>query len=114
MAAMARKYLSSEAEMAQAEDRVVEILRLLAAQLEQSKRAGHRYLMGAELTALDIYWATFCNLVKPLPPEKLPLAPGLAAMFEAKEPAIVAALDPALLAHRDLVYETHLELPVEM
>lgn len=114
MAAMGRKYLSSDEEAEHAVERIVEVLGLLAARLDASQGAGHRYLMGEELTALDIYWATFCNLLKPLPPEQLPLAPEIAAMFEAREPAIVAALDSALLAHRDFIYETHLELPVEV
>lgn len=114
MAAMGRKYLSSESETALAIDRIVEVLGLLADRLRQSQQAGHRYLMGEALTAMDVYWATFCNLLKPLPAEKMPLAPGIQAMFEAREPEIVEALDPALLAHRDFVYETHLELPVEV
>ncbi|HKK53356.1 MAG TPA: hypothetical protein VKA74_17285 [Myxococcota bacterium] len=114
MAAMGHKYLSSEEETALALDRVVEILGLLTARLEESKRAGHRYLMGESLTALDIYWATFCNLLKPLPPDQLPLAPGIEKMFEAREPRIVDALDPSLLEHRDFIYQTHLELPVEV
>jgi len=35
------------------------------------------------------------------------------AMYEMRHPAIEAALDPALLAHRDSVYERHLVLPID-
>jgi hypothetical protein len=34
------------------------------------------------------------------------------ALYEMKHPALEAALDPALLAHRDFVYERHLALPL--
>lgn len=114
MAAMSRKYGSSEIDSKQAIDRTVEILGLLTDRLAESAGAGHRYLVGPELTAVDLYWATFCNLVSPLPQEQLPIAPAIRAIFEAKEPEILAALDPALLAHRDFIYETYLELPVEV
>jgi hypothetical protein len=35
------------------------------------------------------------------------------AMYESTHPALEAALDPALLAHRDFVYEKHLTLPLD-
>jgi hypothetical protein len=34
-------------------------------------------------------------------------------MYEMKHPALEAALDPALLAHRDFVYAKHLALPLD-
>jgi glutathione S-transferase len=112
MSAMHLKFGASANEEAQAQSRVLEILGLLANQLAESADAGHRYFMGSELSALDIHWATFCNLVSPLPPDQLTLPPDIAAIMTASDPETQAALAPELLAHRDFVYRTHLELPV--
>jgi glutathione S-transferase len=114
LAAMNVKFGSSDEEMAQAQRRVLEVLGLLSDRLAESAKAGHRYFMGPDLTALDLYWATHCNLLSPLPAEQMPLAPPVAEMFTASDPETQAALAPELLAHRDFVYETHLELPVEL
>ena len=93
-----------------AHTRVVEILGALDTLLA---RNGGDYLLG-ELTALDIYWATFCNLISPLPPELLPMPEALRRMFTATDPATLAATTPALLSLRDRVYEGHLTLPVDL
>ena len=37
----------------------------------------------------------------------------LRATYSSLDPAIATALDPALLAHRDFVYRTYLELPLD-
>jgi glutathione S-transferase len=107
---IAAKYGYREAEIAQADARVVAVLGALDALLA---RSGGSYLMG-QLSALDVYWATFCNLVAPLPPDQLPMPEALRPMFTASEPATLAALTPELLALRDRVYEHHLRLPIEL
>ena len=114
MNAMQTKFGSSEAEMAQAQARVVEVLNLLGRQLAESKAAGHRYLMGPDLTALDIFWAASSNLVLPLPIEQLPIIPAMIPVFTASDPETLAALTPELLAHRDFIYAEHLGLPREL
>lgn len=111
---MGFKYGSSPSETEQAQARILEILRLLDARLVASQDAGGRYLMGDRLTALDIYWATFSNLVQPMSEDRLPLAEPLRSLFTAREPEAADALGDRLIAHRDFVYETHLELPVEL
>ena len=68
--------------------------------------------MGASLSALDIYWATFCALLAPLPPEQCPMATSFRGVYSNPDEVVQAALSPRLLAHRDFVYQTHLELPV--
>ena len=75
--------------------------------------AGREYLVGEGLSAVDLYWATFCAIVRPLPPEVCPMPGFLRAGYAGTTPAVDAVLDPALLAHRDLVYERHLSLPMD-
>jgi glutathione S-transferase len=111
--ALGRKYGYSPAAAEAAPRRCAEILGLLAALLRRSREAGGRYLLGGRLTALDLYWAAFAVLLEPLPDEACPLPGGLRAMYATRDPVIRAALDPALLAHRDFVYREHLPLPME-
>lgn len=92
--------------------RMAEILTALDRQLAQQKAAGHRYFMGEELSALDLYWATFCALLAPLPPEQCPMATSFRSHYSNPDEVVQAALTPALLAHRDFIYQTHLEFPV--
>jgi glutathione S-transferase len=93
--------------------RVRDVLGLLGELLAQSSARGERYLLGAELSALDLYWATFCNIVSPLPPEQLAFPEPLRPLFTSPDPAIHELLrKTGLLAHRDRIYREHLELPV--
>lgn len=109
-----RKYAYSRAALRRAPGRVVAVLELLAAQLQAQQAAGRTYLVGDALSALDVYWATFCNMLAPLPPEQLPLSPAMRPLMIAREPEVLKALAAGLLAHRDFVYRTHLRLPVEL
>jgi glutathione S-transferase len=94
--------------------RVIEILGLLSEQLRRQRTAGRRFLIGDSLSALDIYWAAFSNLVKPLPPEQLTMPDVFRPIFTSTEPEVLALLEDGLLAHRDFVYREFLELPVSL
>ncbi len=93
--------------------RAAAILRALTARLELQKSAGSPYFFGGALTALDILWATFAALVKPLPEEQCSFPPALRAQYTVENPIVLEALSPALLAHRDFIYDKHLALPLE-
>ncbi|MEE9281390.1 MAG: hypothetical protein V3V67_14550 [Myxococcota bacterium] len=110
----ARKYGSSPGEMKSATGRVVDVLRLLAVQLRRQHDAGREFLVGETLSAADIYWATFCNLISPLPDDQLPLAAEVRKGFTADDPQVRLALDPLLIEHRDTIYQEYLQLPVEL
>lgn len=93
--------------------RIVDILNTLDAQLASQQRAGRQYLVGASFSAVDIYWATFCGLIDPMPAARCPMADSFRGGAYGNDNADVArALSPALLAHRDMIYEQHLELPI--
>lgn len=107
------KYGYSPETAAQAPGRVRAVLGLLAELLAESRAQGGSYLLGAELTALDLYWATFCNLVSPLPPDLLPMPEPLRTMFTSPDPEVHALLQKSeLLELRDRIYREQLELPV--
>jgi glutathione S-transferase len=111
---LADKYGYTEQSGAAALGRVVDVLTVLSDRLRDQREAGHRYLMGPSLTALDVYWATFCNLLSPLPPDLLPIPERIRPMFTARDPGIFSILEHGLLEHRDFIYRKHLELPVPL
>ena len=111
---LASKYGYSPELSATAQARAVSLLRMLSAQLARERARGNAYLMGPSLTALDLYWAAFSNLLAMLPPEQCPLPAPMRAMFSNTPQEIQAALDPALLAHRDFVFAKHVGLPLEL
>lgn len=110
---LGQKYGYSPAAAEAAALRIIEILKVFDAQLARQKQAGREYLIGTGFTAVDIYWATFCGLLNPLPPELCPMATSFrGGLYGNDHPGVAEALTPALLAHRDMVYKRHLELPV--
>jgi glutathione S-transferase len=92
--------------------RVAAILRAFAAQLASQRERQRRFLVGDSLSALDVWWATFAAMIEPLPQELCPMRPDTRAAYRTRDPIVLAAVDPALLEHRDFVYREHLELPV--
>jgi glutathione S-transferase len=110
---LASRYGWSEGAAAAAPSRCAEVLGLLARQLGAQQKRGSRYLVGDALSVLDLSWATFAVLLRPLPHALCPMPAQTRAVYEKKHPTLAAALDPALLAHRDFIYEQHLVLPID-
>ena len=94
--------------------RVLDVLGLLSRRLHAQRERGSPYYLGESLTALDLYSAAFMVMGSPLPPEQCPMPEVMRAAFEAKEPDVLAALDPILIEHRDRIYAEHLELPLTL
>ncbi len=94
--------------------RAAAVVALLRDQLRRQQVAGSEYLIGQRLTALDIYWAAFAALLKPLPEDLCDMPAGLRAGYAMGHPALDEVADPALLEHRDRIYQRHLELPLDL
>ncbi|MFN3472505.1 MAG: hypothetical protein ACK4ZW_00530 [Blastomonas sp.] len=93
--------------------RMIAVLGLLGERLRLQQDRGQTLYFGA-LTALDIYSACFMAMVVPLPIELCPTSPELHASYGLQDKAILAAVDPLLLDHRDRVYNRWLELPMRL
>lgn len=107
------KYSYNEEVAARASERICEVLAVMAAQLAAQQAVGSQYLIGNALSALDIYWSTSCGILAPLSKDKCPMASAFRdTVYGNSDPAIAAALSPALVAHRDFIYAEHLQLPV--
>jgi len=111
---LAKKYGYRQGIGAAAGDRVADLLNMLAARLKAQQQAGSRYYIGDTLSAVDVYSATFVGMFAPLPPEACDIDAATRAIFETPDIRIDSALDPILLAHRDMMYVEHLELPLQL
>jgi len=114
MSFLGRKYSYSAEALGRSTGRVVEVLGLLNVQLARQHARGRRYLVGGSLSALDIYWATSCSFLDPMPEDRCPMCTDFRApnLYGTPNAEIERVLTPALRAHRDFVYEQHLELPI--
>ncbi len=108
-----RKYGHDPARVPAARERVIRTLAWLADELRARKRSGSSYLVGDALTAADVFWAAFAALFAPLPQDLCPMSRGLRRMYTETDPAILEVLDPALLEHRDRIYQHHIGLPLD-
>lgn len=107
------KYGYSPAAAERAAQHITTVVRAFASQLAAQRARGKRYLVGDRLSALDIYWAACCGILDPMPPDRCPMADSFrGGVYGNSDPRIAEALTPELRAHRDFVYEKHLELPI--
>jgi glutathione S-transferase len=111
---MGDKYGFNEDDAKAAGERTAASLRALTAQLKSQYARGVHYFIGDSLTALDVYWTAFANLLAPLPKEQCPMPEGYRAGFTASDPVVKAALDPLLLEHRDRIFGAHFRNPMEL
>jgi len=111
---LGKKYGYAPADTARNTERVLELLGEFAGVLRAQRDAGHEFYLGASLSAVDIYSATFMALFKPLPESQCAMNPGARRAFEWLDAPTAAALDPILLEHRDRIYARHLELPLSL
>lgn len=94
--------------------RIAATLRALTTQLRRQYDRGVPFFVGGQLSALDIYWTAFANLLDPLPDENLPLPDQVRPAFVATDPLIIEALDPLLLEHRKKTFDACFRTPMEM
>jgi hypothetical protein len=109
---MGEKYGYSPAVAEQAAQRIEAVVSTFAKQLSSQQARGKRYLVGDRLSALDIYWAVCCGILDPMPPDRCPMADGFRGVYGNTDSRIDKALSRELRAHRDFIYDEHLEMPV--
>lgn len=111
---LAAKYGYSPEAGETAEDEAASVLQKLARHLRDQQRNGDRFYFGSQVSALDVYSATAMALFDPLPPELCKMNEASRRAFASRTPKIQTALDPALLAHRDMMYREFFELPLSL
>lgn len=110
---LAERYGCSPEAAHAAEDKVLRILDFLARLLERQQARGSDYLVGDSVSAADIYWACFANMLSPMPHEQCPMPEAVRTSYGDVSEAVRRALEPALLAHREMMFARHLALPLD-
>ena len=113
---MLRDYHYNASEVAAAPEKIIAVLQRLGQQLSAQSDAGSRYLVGDRLSALDIYWACFSQMLDPLPPAVNPMPDYLYGIWGLTAKAVEKTgfqPDKALLEHRDYIFPTYLTWPLD-
>ena len=78
------------------------------------RAAGHEYLLGSTLTALDLAWASFAALIQPLPEDSCPMKPLWRDLYTWMPSVTPRGEVDALLSLRERVYRDLLPLPIDL
>jgi len=113
---LGQKYGYSEEASSAAPKKIAEIITLIDKRLEAQEKQGSCYLVGDELTAVDIYWATMSMTVLPVPLEIMPKTKqnqGMLMFFAANSeiPEIANALTERIKDHQQYILTTYCETP---
>jgi glutathione S-transferase len=84
----------------------------LARHIEAQANRGSHFLVGSRLSAADVFWAYFSNMVELLPPEQCPTPDYLRATWGILAKSI-SAYDPVLIEQRNRIFAEYLELPLD-
>jgi len=113
---LGQKYGYSEEASSAAPKKIAEVITLIDKRLEAQEKQGSRYLVGDELTAVDIYWATMSMTVLPVPLEIMPKTKqnqGMLMFFAANSeiPEIANVLTERIKDHQLYILTTYCETP---
>jgi glutathione S-transferase len=112
---LAKRYGHTPGTTARARDRIERQLHALGDQLRAQQAAGHAYLGGPQVSALDVYLATFLTPLSAITADDCPeLEPALRQAFGAAHEAFGALVPAELWAHRTRIFERHLAWPIAL
>ena len=106
---MGRKY-GSPVSVPDAIMRIETILTSLTRRLAAQHARGSRFLIGDTLTAVDLYWMSFSNLIQPMDAAMCEMPDRYLAMCRIMAP-LLGVDTTSLIAHRDRIARDHFSLP---
>lgn len=112
---LAQRYGYTPDAAARSRVRIAQQLAVLRDRLRAQHAAGHAYLGGAAVSALDVYLATFLTPLSAIPPDDCPaLEPVLRQAFGTAHEALGALVPDELRAHRMMMFQRHLGWPITL
>jgi glutathione S-transferase len=112
---LARRYGHALGTAARSRARIEHQLHALRDRLGAQRAAGHDYLGGPRVSALDVYLATFLTPLSSITVEDCPqLEPVLRQAFGTAHEALGALVPDELWAHRTMVFQRHLAWPIAL
>ena len=88
------------------------VIGMLERQMERQAEAGSSYLIGDALTALDIYWMAFSNLLDGMAPELCVMPDFYREIGPSLIPKLAGPVPAILIEHRNRTARRHLALPI--
>ena len=113
MARIAAKYACTPEALPVATRRLVAACAYLDSVLQCQEAAGSPYFVGDSVSAVDLYWASFSAMFKPLPQEVNPMPDYLRSSYASANEETMAGFTDRLEAHRDHMFTTHIALPLD-
>lgn len=111
---MGHKYGWSQEAHAASTGKIAAIAGELDRRLEQQHNSyASDYFVGSTVTAVDFYWANFVAMVFPLGAADNPMPDYMRSTYEGADEATKRCISPRLLAHRDMMYDRHIALPLD-
>ncbi len=117
---MFRDYRYTDDDVPEAPARMIAVLDALAARLHAQRAEGSSddvpYFFAGTLSALDIYWACFSQMLAPLPPAVNPMPSFLRELWSVTARVLAEQgyeADPILFEHRDAIFPRHLQWPLD-
>ena len=113
---LGRKYGYSEAASSSAPSKIINALKVIDAKLKSQEKLNSKFLIGDELSAVDIYWATMSMCMIPATEDIMPKTKqnqGMLAGFEAisKIPDFANIISPLMRDHQRNILKTYCETP---
>lgn len=108
---LAGKYGYSANRLQHSAQRCEEIITTFA-RLHTAQSGASLYFNGRSLSALDLAWAAFAALIRPLPHEHCPMTSVWRLLYTWEPTQTSPDVVNALLQRRDQIYAQHLNLPV--
>ncbi len=108
---MYNQYGYSEEARARAIDKAKIIMAYFTEHVRDQHTKGSKYLIGQSLSALDVYWAYFSQLLRTLAEEDCPMPRGLRRSYDMGGD-LLGECDPLLIEQRDYIFANHLTLPM--
>ncbi len=113
---MVETYRYSVADAEDAPSKIIAVLEAVTAQLQSQGEQGSPYFIGDHLSALDIYWACFSQMLSPMPAEVNPMPDYMRKVWGLLGETVEQAgytVDNSLLKHRDFIFPEYLEWPLD-
>jgi glutathione S-transferase len=112
-ARMGNKYGWSAQQLSESAGRIRDCLHYFCERLRAQADGGSNYLVGTGETAVDFYLANFMGIFRPLPAEQNPMPDFLRKLYSQVAPELESCLAPLLFEHRDMMYQRHIDTPLQ-
>lgn len=108
-----KHYTHGAVDIEHARRRIVSVLSYISELADGAARRGSGYLVGDRVSAADLYWTCFSNLVIPIGHDMCPMPDYYRTRFEIDDPKVLGAISSEAIRHRDRVLQRYFKLPME-